>query len=523
MNTIKRGTLKLDSAEYDILQVNYYFQRDVDAKGRPWGCYYGGEITLQIESTDDTRILQQMIHKDVPPSRGSIEIYGNDDMCVRRIEFEKAYIYSVGEQMHSQSYLPMVMTVCISPLRLDFNNNVLRLDRRWPYANGWENYKPVEKKWAPASQTDEEETTEVAEIEVVTPLTKREPNPRAGMEFGETYKLRVKSYTGGAPRNPRSIRWEYSYNTNKEDSEIVVGAITDQKGEEIEFTVKDEGAVGMDISFYAYISKQKKEGECSVYVNPLWRYKGTKEWGKIGSGTERKSQRLSLEQMKAQGMLDRSGYLRAEYLSQLSEQAVRNIYEGNNNVAGVRQVLSDDDNLQQRVLNSFYTGTEPKMSFGPSSMLSQKLRVNPTFQEYYKRYLGVIKNIMKDDKLKMETMDGDAVAQRFGTLKTYKQLSKPNFSKPLEVFKYDYYGLMGGTQKIKVDLDIIQRNETAYIVKTRMYIGDWYGADEEDINGFTSLKGNVGSLNAFFWLQHHYGYHPFETEIIYESVDRIQL
>lgn len=193
----------------------------------------------------------------MPSSQGSIEIYGVDDMCARRMEFEKAYIYAVDEQMNNGSGIPMITTVSISPLRLDFNNKILRLDRRWPYARGWEKYKPDENKGTTAPP---EETTEVNEIEVVTPLTKREPNPRAGMEFGETYKLRVKSYTQGAPRHPESIRWEYSYNTNKEDGEVVVGAITDRKGEEITFTIKDEAAVGCDICFYAYVSKQKKRG-----------------------------------------------------------------------------------------------------------------------------------------------------------------------------------------------------------------------------------------------------------------------
>lgn len=519
--TITHTTLTINSKQYDILYLCYKFQRDIDAKGRPWGVYYGGSILVQVESTNDISSFQQMIDKKTTPVAGSIEVFSGDGTCMRRIDFEKAYVVSLSEEMYGKSSSPMITTIGISPMRLDFNNT-LRLDRRWPGApHGWQKYEPKKEKWAAASHTEEE--TEVAEIEVVTTLTKNEFSSRAGMELGKSYKLRVKSYTDGAPRNPDSIRWEYSYQTNKEDGEVVVGAIIDQRGEEIEFTVKDDGAVGSSISFYAYISKQKKEGELNVYVTPLWRYKGTKEWGKIGTGTESKSQRLSLERMKALGMLNNTGYLRAEYLSHLSEQAVRNIYEGNNNIAGVRQVLSGDDNLQQRVLNSFYTGSEPKMSFGPASMLSQKLKINPTFQEYYKRYLGVIKGVLDNKNLNIATMTGDAMARQFGPQEIYLQLSKPNFSKVREIIKYDYYGLMGGTQKIKVDLDIIKTKEGTYIVKTRMYIGDWYGADEGDINGLTSLKGNVGSLNAFFWLQHHYGYHPFETEIIYESIDRIEL
>ena len=103
-----------------------------------------------------------------------------------------------------------------------------------------------------------------------------------------------------------------------------------------------------------------------------------------------------------------------------------------------------------------------------------------------------------------------------------------------------------------------------------MYIGDWYGSDWGDLNGgknyeeiytklmnqFTDLgktlmsqnlaiaamsgrlnemighkKGNMSCLNAFFWLQYHYGYlpgyekkyKPFETELVYKSVDYLTI
>ena len=116
---------------------------------------------------------------------------------------------------------------------------------------------------------------------------------------------------------------------------------------------------------------------------------------------------------------------------------------------------------------------------------------------------------------------------------------------------------MGGTQTVKVDLEITEIKNNKFEVKTEMYIGDWYGADWDDINGGDlseffreikidpikdlsnpsdlirrikeakkrpfKLKGNVASLNAFFWLQHYYGCHPYETEIIYQDTNYLQL
>lgn len=42
---------------------------------------------------------------------------------------------------------------------------------------------------------------------------------------------------------------------------------------------------------------------------------------------------------------------------------------------------------------------------------------------------------------------------------------------------------MGGTQTIKVDLEITEMGNNKYKVKTKMYIGDWYGADWDVLNG----------------------------------------
>lgn len=77
---------------------------------------------------------------------GCIEVLaGADGEYVRRLTFEKAYIYAAGEEMVSCSHRPMITTVAISPMRLDINDT-LRLDRRWPQApQGWQHYEEKEE------------------------------------------------------------------------------------------------------------------------------------------------------------------------------------------------------------------------------------------------------------------------------------------------------------------------------------------------------------------------------------------
>ena len=81
--------------------------------------------------------------------------------------------------------------------------------------------------------------------------------------------------------------------------------------------------------------------------------------------------------------------------------------------------------------------------------------------------------------------------------------------------------MVEGKQTVKVDLEIEETQPGRFKINTTMYIGDWYGSDWDDVNGV--IKGSVHSLSAFFWLQHHYGYQPFETEIIYQSLDFIRI
>lgn len=507
-----KAILEICHTQYDILKFKYEFYRTPRPNGYPATGMRGGDICIQFEpgrGTDD--ILAMALQREMQPMKGRIKVIGDEyGKCFRYINFEEAFIYSYEEKMAPYFAIPLTVSISFSCFRLDISPG-LHLDRRWPQTDGfyWERIDGEEYNPAPMRVMKRDET-EVAFIRILTPLTHKKPNPHPGMEIGRTYQLEVAVYTDGAPDNLNSIHWEYRYTSNK--GEIVIGAMK-QKGATVEYTV-EPGAVANTVTFYAYIGNRYLGGHLEVFVNPLYRYIGTKQWGKLGGNKlEVLSERRSLESLKSD--LDDAGYLRAEYLNTLSEQAVRGIYEGRGNIR-TKQVLSNDDNVEKRVIENFYTGKYPNLSFGPTSKLSQKLRINPTFQEYYKRYLDkFLRKAIANRSI--ETVGEEAIFNLFeGQVN-----SKPNFSRVTEILNYDYYGLMGGTQAIKVDLDIIQTDITTYVVKTRMYISDWYGADKGDINGALSLKGNMGCLNAFFWLQHHYGYHPFATEITYESIDTL--
>jgi hypothetical protein len=256
---------------------------------------------------------------------------------------------------------------------------------------------------------------------------------------------------------------------------------------------------------------KKNESQEESQVTTI--YKGTKQWGSLQEGFAAEGHNLELEQMS--GLKER-GRERAEELSKLSEKKVKDVYENTYRV-GVRHVLKDID-VQNKVIDNFYTLKHgKKLSFDENSKLSNKLHSYKPFNEYYEKYLEMVKIMLREKTL--ETIDGKGIIDIFKN--RLETPYRPSFSRMGDITGHDYYGLMGETQTIKVDLEVQKFSDTSYRVKTRMYIGDWYGADYDDINDF--IKGSVPSLRAFFWLQHHHGCHPFETEIIFEKTDVINL
>lgn len=437
----------------------------------------------------------------------------------RELVFDEAYISYYGETMEATGSNPMTTRLLISPTRLDINR-IIKLDRRikTTYGFWWEGYKEEEKLIASSSQREIPFETEVAEIEIVTPLLINKYTNKKGLEYNQTYKLKVKDYTHGAPESMHVIKWEYSYTSNKGD--VVIGTFEHGKnrGESIDFKVINEDLIGATLTFYAYISDKNIGGEHHVYVNPLYYYKGRKQWGKLQSEREdedsqfsAQGHKLSLQQLLKNEKADFWAKSRITDLSKLTEKAVLDRYKCINIFA-----LSDDDNIEQAVTNNFVTGEYSILSFDENSNLSKKLHSVPSFQPYFQAYLDVIKNLIA--KKQLEDVDGENMIEKF--YDRGHPSGTPDFSVKGEILSYDYYGIFGGTQKIILEIEVVQFSLHKYQIKTKMYIKDWYGSDWDDITG---VNAKALLLPCFFWLQHHYGYQPFETEVIFTSTDIITI
>lgn len=150
-------TLEINGYRRDILRYNYRFSRNTDLKGRPTTGVLGGSIYVEMESDGDSSILDMMLvdmNKPRPcfffraePAVVSGRIrHTKDEMMLRELVFDEAYISCYGETMNATGSSPMITHFLISPTRLDINRTI-RLDRRikTTYGFWWEEYVEEEK------------------------------------------------------------------------------------------------------------------------------------------------------------------------------------------------------------------------------------------------------------------------------------------------------------------------------------------------------------------------------------------
>lgn len=220
---LTKAVLKVNNQKYDILRFSHAFQRDVDQKGRPCSHIYGGEIFAQVESTEDSELFRLMTSKDKPKVTGSIEVLSGDgEVCIKRIEFEDAYIYQFIEEMQRAGPSNMTTNVAISPMRLDINNKMLRLDRSDEYATGWQEYEEEEVKYIVRTEPQA----------MSTPLVTAVKGAKTAYLNTEV-EYRVKNYNINVSQNDRNrVKWMVEIEGKREKLK--------KQGEVIKLTIKKE-------------------------------------------------------------------------------------------------------------------------------------------------------------------------------------------------------------------------------------------------------------------------------------------
>lgn len=125
--------LTLGSKEFDVLQCSFSLSRDVDAKGRPSSGVYGGSIHIEVESTEDTSVIESMVNNQYKALSGNIIFKkGEEDAKMKELSFQDGYIVQYNEGINVNDKTPMTLSFVISARVLKVGNAEHTND--WPKA-----------------------------------------------------------------------------------------------------------------------------------------------------------------------------------------------------------------------------------------------------------------------------------------------------------------------------------------------------------------------------------------------------
>ena len=119
-----KAQLKFGSKTYDVLSASYSFSRYVDHKGRPASCVYGGTLSVSVESTEDTTIIESMINSKHKPVDGSVTFFKReeDNAKMKEIAWKDGYVIAYHESIEVTGGAPMHISFTISAREIKIGN-----------------------------------------------------------------------------------------------------------------------------------------------------------------------------------------------------------------------------------------------------------------------------------------------------------------------------------------------------------------------------------------------------------------
>jgi len=125
-----RSNLNFEGKDYDVLQCDYSFHRDIDLKGRPSSNVYGGRINIEIESTDDSTVLAQMVNQ-FKPNSGTITFNrGDEEAKMKELSWENGYVIDYTEELDVVGREPMKIKFVISAEKMKMES--VEVEQKWP-------------------------------------------------------------------------------------------------------------------------------------------------------------------------------------------------------------------------------------------------------------------------------------------------------------------------------------------------------------------------------------------------------
>lgn len=110
-----KATVCLQGKDIEVISSHIEFNRKTDNKGRPVTNVIGGRITITVESTRETTILEAMVNCPFKAISGKVIYYNTKDNSIFRVvEFKYAYIVYYKEIYNVDRKRQMYSTITFS-------------------------------------------------------------------------------------------------------------------------------------------------------------------------------------------------------------------------------------------------------------------------------------------------------------------------------------------------------------------------------------------------------------------------
>lgn len=125
-----RAVLELKGEQMDVLFSSIEFSRKTDSKGKPVTSVFGGRITVTIESTENTFIIEAMINNQFKPIDATITYKKTEEnSSLKKISFSNGYIVYYKELFKPNKEFPMTIIITFSSEEISLGNALLK--NRW--------------------------------------------------------------------------------------------------------------------------------------------------------------------------------------------------------------------------------------------------------------------------------------------------------------------------------------------------------------------------------------------------------
>ncbi len=117
-----KAKFKAAGKELNVLDIHYSLHQEVDPTGRPSSITRGGQITLTVESNQETDLFEWMCNNFERKDGSIVFLKRDSDATMKELKFKEGYLIGFEESFHSANTNPMTITFTISAKKIEMGS-----------------------------------------------------------------------------------------------------------------------------------------------------------------------------------------------------------------------------------------------------------------------------------------------------------------------------------------------------------------------------------------------------------------